>query len=299
MGDGFVGLEESGGFVWAWGESQIWQYADGRWSRFSGNPWSEQIDVAFGLGTLWVMDPAGPPQRFVDGEWSVLAPDLSDESISSIATLNMIEAVGGVLWISSHDDLYRWDGEEITNVGHPLVGRIGETFDVSPGSAGSVWVTGYCLMQRPAGLSRYDPGSGTWEAIHPVGVDPSLIPELVSISPTSDLWVMFTESGQWAGTIDAVARLDGVTERWTLYRSGLPDTHPFVIEAGMTGVWMGQGPGRVEGVETPGVTYFDGVTWTTYVEDTVVADIALAPDGTVWYLSELGEVHQLDQDDPR
>ena len=35
-----------------------------------------------------------------------------------------------------------------------------------------------------------------------------------------------------------------------------------------------------------GLYHFDGLTWTRYVDEAEVFDVAVATDGTVWYMAD-------------
>jgi hypothetical protein len=51
-------------------------------------------------------------------------------------------------------------------------------------------------------------------------------------------------------------------------------------------LWLAQGPISFEGLEFTGLARFDGQAWTHYLSRTTVHHLAIASDGTIWYIAD-------------
>ena len=287
-------VQAAGGFLWAWGENEIWRYGDGAWQFYaplSAAPW----DIAYDGRTLWALNEG---LAYLEGdEWHRLAA-----APAEVWRINA-DPNTGVLWLSTGEELFRWDGEEMSNYpplpdgdGYGYVGEIAVSAD------GRVWAAGlYGYIPSLGGLAVYDDRSDSWEMIRPWRGDEDM--PAWALAPTSDggLWVMFSEwpedsaeqteaSPGWA-----LGYHNGVTGDWTIFDRDLPGGQPLAMVATDDSVWVAQGGGSVEGSEPiEGVFRFDGETWTHYLSDEVLA-VAAAPDGTVWYVTSTGVLHQIEQ----
>jgi hypothetical protein len=306
---GVRGLSSSGGFLWAWGDSEIWRYADGEWSFYSATP-NGVFDLAFDGDTLWVL--AGDLQVL-----SVTATGWTEvEGAPRDAWRIAADARSGTLWISRGEDLYRWDGEEILDVGHPpnnpevgedagYVGEIAVTAD------GSVWAAGlYGYVPEWGSLARYDPDTGSWEVVRPLGGSDGV--PAAALAPLADggLWVLMADwpdhdaperdaAGDNLTEWLTLVRRDGATGAWTVYESGLPGVYPSAMGADADAVWLAQGCCAAAGSDPiAGVIRFDGEASTQYLTGLTdaVDGIAVAADGTVWYLFA-GRLQELDPAD--
>ena len=286
--------------AWAWGSNEIWRYDDGAWSPYSAYPSKGDGDpyITFGGDTLWMLNDSAVFS--FDGEELVELPAIPS-GIGSLA----VDPNSGTLWASG-ENLYRWDGEEWTNVGHPpnwlgsdwgYVGGIVVTDD------GSVWAAGlFAWIPENGGLARYDDTTASWETVRPLGGDEDVPAWSMATSPDGDLWVMLSKWSRRWETATALpewvlAHRDGDTGEWTVYDEDLPEGFPLVMAADNDTVWLtaGSSVGNFEPIA--GVLRFDGRTWTHYLWDTDVTDtfddIAVAPDGTVWY-TQNGALYQLE-----
>jgi hypothetical protein len=292
---GVHGMRASGGYLWVWGGGEIWRYGEGRWSFYSGTPdgAGDIWDMAFGGGTLWVL---------ADGVFS-FEGDGWTELTAAPAQAWRIEADPrtGILWLSTGPDLYRWDGEDMVNVGHPAPsgsGAVGDEYgvhDIAVTTDGSVWAAGlYGWVPQWGSLARYDDDTGTWEVVRPLGGDEGIPASLLAATPNGGLWVMLAdwpspESGDGGeAAMLTLARHESVTGDWIVYDEDPPEGYPMAMASGGDSVWLAQGGVGVEGfAEVPGIIRFDGLNWTTYLVtpvDEPVPDIGVADDGTIWYL---------------
>jgi len=292
-----------GGFTWAWDDSEIWRYSAGAWSLYATAP-DLGGDLAYASDTLWALNDSGL-QYLEAGIWRQLnAPILSG------AWRIAPEPGTGMVWVSTGEDLYRWDGTDMTNVGHPsnweADGEVGDGFvgDIAVASDGTIWAAGlHGYVPWLGGLARYHDDTGSWEAIRPLGGDRDVSASLLAPTPGGDLWVMLAdwfedwEEREAAGeptAVLALARYDGATGEWSVYDEDLPDGYPQAMASGGDSVWFARRSGSVAGFnEIGGVLRFDGQTWTTYLEGTSVTGIAVAPDGTIWYTID-GALYRLE-----
>jgi hypothetical protein len=140
-------------------------------------------------------------------------------------------------------------------------------------------------------LASYDPATETWEAATPWNGKP--VPAgLLATTDSGGLWVLLEdwdvdESSGTSSESWVLAYRNGDTKQWSVYEKDLPNGRPFAIAADRNGVWLAQGYALVEGSEPMlGLYRFDGLAWARYVDDVEVLDVAVATDGTVWYLAD-------------
>jgi hypothetical protein len=300
-----IGIKTSGGYGWAWDDHEIRRYSDRAWTLYATTETRFGVsDLAYALGSLWVIDD-GVVRQEIEGRWHRLPT-------SGEMGAWRIEAApdGSALWVSTGEYLHLWDDTELTNVGRPpnypdgggFVGEIAVTAD------GTVWAGGlYGYLPWMGGLARYDPGSGQWEMVRPLGGDED-VPALLVASADGNLWAMLVdwpepapEDGGDASVVMpdwALARYVSATGEWSTYTRDLPQGFPMSMAADGEVVWLAQGRSGISATdEIGGILRFDGRTWTTFLEDVVVTEITAAGDGTVWYTTEWqGEIRRLDAD---
>jgi hypothetical protein len=290
---GVQGMKASGGFLWAWGGKEIWQYRGDEWSYYAAAPVNSLDDVAYAADTLWAV--TNSDLQYFDGnEWQELAGSYLDAG--------RIEAddKSGILWVLADESLFRWDGEEMSDAGYPpafcdIVGEIAVTGD------GTVWASCWNGYPTLGGLARYNDARGSWEMVRPWRADED-VPALVMVStPNGGLWVVLADwSEDWeelqAGGEPfvewALAHRDGASGEWTIFEENLPQGLPWAMAADDEAVWLAQGWMGIG--EIDGLIRFDGETWSHYLTGMDVRDIAIAPDGTIWYTTGDDEMlHQL------
>jgi hypothetical protein len=77
----------------------------------------------------------------------------------------------------------------------------------------------------------------------------------------------------------ALAHRESASGEWTVFEEGLPQCYLMVMAADDGGVWLGRYFGQ------DGLIHFDGETWSHYLPGEDTLDIAIAPDGTIWYIA--------------
>jgi streptogramin lyase len=296
---GVRGMEISGGFLWVWGENEIWRYTDGTWEEYAPTS-SAPSDVAYDGDTLWALTEG---LSYLDGnEWRQLA--VAPYGVWRIDA----DPNTGILWLSTGGELFRWGSEEMANVGFPpnyppqsdgaSTGFVG---DIVVAADGSVWATGLNgYLSWLGGLAVYHDDSSSWETVRPWRSDEDIPASSLAPTPDGDLWVMLSDwSEDWEEPTAppprwALAHRDGATGDWTIYDEALPDGYPLVMGATDDAVWLAQGDSSAEGFQPiEGAVRFNGETWTHHVTGAPV-DIAVAPDGTIWYTTSGGVLRQLE-----
>jgi hypothetical protein len=289
--EGPVQVDTSGGDVWAWEHdgNRIWRYADGRWEELPAAPVFVSGVVSVD-GTPWVLTDG--VIRYLDGDtWH--QPDVPT---SVRAWRIAADPSSETLWLSTGERLYRWDGEAATEVDvdpvddrYPDYTYVGEIAVTSDGTVWAAGLHGYAPMLGV--LASYEPDTGVWEAVTPWNDKP--VPAgLLAPTSTGGLWVLLEEwdDDESADALHvgwALAYRHGDTGTWDVYDEDLPDGSPFAIATDSEGVWLAQGYALLEGSKPMlGLYHFDGLAWTHYLEEVEVLDVAIAPDGTVWYMAD-------------
>lgn len=279
---GAHGIKTSGDSLWAWSENEIWRYMNGEWSYYSSAPEDGLGDMAYMVDTLWVV--ADSKLQYLDGDkWRELSGLDTD--------VDRIEADerSGILWLSVGDEtLYRWDGEKMSDAGHPPGSGI-TIGDIAVTSDGAVWATGWSIwVDELGGLARYDDANGSWEMVRPWRSDEDIPAGDLATTPNGDLWAVLADwSEDWEElekegmpTFElALAYWESASGEWTVFEEGLPQCYLMVIAADDEGVWLSQYFGQ------DGLIHFDGETWSHYLPGEDTLDIAIAPDGTIWYIA--------------
>jgi len=281
---GIEGIKTSGDSLWAWSENEIWRYTRGEWSYYTvaiGN----LNDVAYISDTLWAVDNSRL-QYFDGNKWQV-PWELNTDKIEA-------DNESGILWVMTGRKLYRLDVDEMSYIERPSV-PIDHWYDVAVTGDGSLWAGGiYGYVPTLGGLARYDDTTGSWERVRPWRAEEDMPVQLLDSSPNGSLWVMLVDwSGDWEALKEAgepfvewaLAYWDSASEEWAIFEQDLPEGYPMVMAADDGGVWLAQGGGGLteEMIELDGLFYFDGKNWNHYLPGTKVDDVAVAPDGTIWY----------------
>jgi hypothetical protein len=308
---GDIEVETFGDSTWAWNESEIWRYSAGGWSLHAAPP-SDVHDLAYGSGTLWATTSSG--LHYLEaGTWHRVDFDAfpaSERPRWFSITQVVAEPDTGIVWVAAGDDLFRWDGTSLANVGrHPDEDLSGPGL-IAVTTDGTVWAGGgYAWVPHFGALKRYDHDTGTWEAVRPLGGDEDVPAWELAATPDGDLWVVLSDwpddwwmqEGRAFTVVVTLVRLDASGE-WVIYDDP-PEGGILTMTSGAGSVWMAQRVPSSDGPDEIGrIARFDGETWTYYLEGTEVNDIAVASDGTVWYTvadgvewSTVGEaLHRLD-----
>jgi hypothetical protein len=283
--EGVMGIERSGGFLWAWNGAEIWRYTGGEWSSYAANPASEDLllDVAYVSDTLWGVADNG--LQYLDGdEWQEIPGKYQD--------VYRVEADDqtGILWMTAGETVYRWNGEQMTDAGYNAGSR-GFVSEIAVTGDGDVWASSCEDVDSPNHLGeviRYDDAKGAWEVVRPWRPEEDSWPILLASTPNGDLWVMLNVDFQYGEEQPwekpwVLAHRDGTSGEWTAFEEDLPEGGPGVMASDDEAVWLAQGEGYPLQGGFDGLTRFDGENWSHYLSGTMVGDIAVAPDGTIWY----------------
>ncbi len=214
-------------------------------------------------GTVWLgaVDPDRHCPDEVDACYDSALLRLEDDG-----SLTTIEG-----WSDVHDG-DAWLGSQAVSPDGDvwLVGRGGETKDGT---------------ELAGALLRFD-GEG-WEAIPgPEGWAPDGS-DWLAIGPDGTLWV--DASGD--ANRGALARYDDAG--WTTFTDA-DGVEPWHDTSGYWGFFMPPTVAadgslwleRFEGYDCDGAAHYDGTTWTSYLEEYCISDLAIAPDGSVWLGAE-------------
>jgi hypothetical protein len=291
---GVQGIKTSGDSLWAWTDREIWRYNEGEWS-FYGDPGSSD-HMAYLSDRLWSVE-NNRLSYFDGGQWQEISgPIMGAYSIKA-------DDESGILWVSTGENLYRWDVEEMSYIAHPRVPCC-YLFNLEVTGDGSVWAGGlYGYVPTLGGLARFDEASGSWEMVRPWRTEDDVTAQSLASTPNGDLWVMLVDwSEDWEALQEAgepfvewaLAYWDSAGGEWTVFEQGLPEGYPVAMAADDGGVWLAQGPGLIEQMEFDGLVHFDGENWSHYLPGTKVDDVDVAPDGTIWYMTtDYGTLRQL------
>ena len=296
-------LATSGDVTLAWNADGIWRYSEGAWTRFADAP-PGAFDLAYTAEALWAIAESGVSYLDPEG-WHPF--DEAPPDTYRIAG----DPVADVLWLSTGEDLYRWDGTSMSMAGHlpngngPVGADIGYVGDIVVTGDGSVWASGlFGWMPWTAGMARYDTRTGAWEAVRPLGGTDDIPATEMAPTPDGDLWVVLADWFEdWEARAAAnepvavlsLARYVEEAGQWLVFEYP-SEGYPGAIASGGDSIWLTRGASVAGGTPLPGVAYFDGERWATYLEDLPVDDtvaaLTVAADGTIWY-SGNGEIRQL------
>jgi hypothetical protein len=277
-------MNTSGGFLWAWGENEIWCYTGGEWSSYAAAPEAHLFDVAYVSDTLWAV--ADFRLQYLEGDdWQEL------EGVNADAWSIEADDQTEILWVSDIGNLYRWNCEEMTDNSPSSYGtKVGE---IAVTGDGTVWAAGMNgWLPWLGGLARYDDTNGSWEMVRPWRADEDVPAQRLASTPNGNLWVVLADwSENWEALQAAgkpfvewaLAHWDGVTGVWSVFDEDLPEGLPLMMAADDEAVWLVQFRGMVELMEFDGLASFDGETWSHYLTGTIVQYMGVGPDGTIWY----------------
>jgi hypothetical protein len=117
----------------------------------------------------------------------------------------------------------------------------------------------------------------------------------MAVTPNGSLWALLADwSEDWEELQEAgepfvelaLAYWDGASGEWIVFEEGLPMGYPLVMAADDEAVWLA-GWVMIEQMEfdVDGLVRFDGENWSHYLPGTEVTDVAVASDGTIWYMT--------------
>ncbi len=277
---GVMGIETSGGFLWAWNGDEIWRYTGGEWSPYAASPYYEDPflqNVAYVSDRLWaVVD--NRLQYLEGGEWQEIPGQ--DQDVYRVAA----EDQSSVLWVSAGETVYRWNGEEMTDVGPQPISR-GFVWEMAVTGDRDLWAGFWEDQDSPnlGELIHYDDAKGAWEIVRPWRSDEGSKPLVLAPTPNGDLWVLLMTDFQRTEKPWVLAHRDGASGEWTAFEKGFPQGLPWAMAADDEAVWLAQGKGYVLHGGFDGLVRFDGECWSRYLPGTMVNDVAVAPDGSIWY----------------
>ncbi len=239
-------------------DGSLWALSEDSILSFDGEGWTPRAttnDSALRFGSLAI----GPDGTVWATDWTgMLLLRLEDDG-----TLTTIEAWADVYaGVVSPDELA-----------------------VSPD--GDVWLVGMVRGDGPdaEALLRFD--GSEWEVIpgpesflnHPLG-------NSLDVGPDGTLWVNTSNGYSGADGVGGLARFDG--SGWTAFTEadGVQDwgaqgfiATDLLAVASDGSLWMNGAP---DGDGCGGVAHYDGTTWDSYLVESCVHDLAIAPDGSVW-----------------
>jgi hypothetical protein len=294
---GVMGIEVSGGFLWAWNGDEIWRYTGGEWSPFAASPYYDDpflFDVAYLSDRLWAA---------VDNRLQYLEGDQWQEIPGKYQDVSRVETDDqtGVLWVSAGETVYRWNGEQMTDAGYKT-GPRGFVGEMAVTGDGGVWASSCEDVDSPNHLGElihYDDVKGAWEIVRPWRPEEDSAPVLLAPAPNGDLWVVLMVDFQYGEEYPwerpwVLDHRDGVSGEWTAFEEDLPEGLPLLMAADDEAVWLAQW--AIHG-SFDSLTSFDGETWSHFLPGNLVKDVDVAPDGSIWYtiLDDDDEVrlHQL------
>lgn len=284
-------VEVFGDSVWAWRRGSLWRRDGNDWTEVAGLPGTGRPVVSEGV--IWVVR-GGGLEWYEGGEWhpEVQLPE-------AIHVADLAAGPSGKLWAvyvgkgtPQRGLLRRTDsGWEVVEVGDPA----GIGGDLSPWignilvTEDAVWVGGFDPWSPsvPGSLLRFD--GSNWEAMAPTGTHLPAVQ--LATDPAGAVWVVLVGPPNGISmTCDrdyTLARFeDG---QWEVFDEA-PLSSPSASAADSTGLWVA---GDIGGCST-GLSHFDGRTWTEQSKGWV-SDVAVAPDGTVWYITTADQaLHRID-----
>jgi hypothetical protein len=287
-GEVVISMKSSGGSIWAWSDYRLWRYTDSEWSLYA--PISGRVvDVGYVFDTHLVALDIDKLQYFDGDGWQFVPGSPQDPWRIEVDDRT------GIAWVSAGDQLYRWNGDDMTSVGRPpnSTDGFGWVGDIAVTSDGILWSAGMNgWIPSWGGLSSYDDANSAWEMVRPWRNDEDVPAQLLATTPNGDLWVVLADwSEDWqereaAGKSFvewALAHRDGETGEWTVFDRGLPEGYPNAMVADDSAVWLASGGLGNPVTNVDGLFRFDGETWSHYLSGTIVENIAVTPDGTILY----------------
>jgi ligand-binding sensor domain-containing protein len=148
-----------GDTLWAWSENEIWRYSGSEWSIYAtaSTSFPYYLDMEYALDTLWVAD-GYRLQYYQGGVWQIVWQVVPGSP--PVGLRIDVDDQSGIVWMTTGDNLYNWNGEEMTDVGHPSIPNIG---DIAVTGDGFLWSSGWNpFVPRFGGLASYDDANSTW-----------------------------------------------------------------------------------------------------------------------------------------
>jgi hypothetical protein len=185
---GVGGVRAFGDTLWAWSENEIWHYPGNEWSIYAIAPTRfnlHNLDMEFALDTLWVTD-GYRLQYSKGGAWQIAWQVVPGSP--PVGLRIDVDNQSGIVWMTTGDNLYRWNGEVMTDVGRPSIPNIG---DIAVTGDGFLWSSGWDLfVPNFGGLASYDDANSTWEMVRPWRKDEDVPAHDLATTPKGDLWVI-------------------------------------------------------------------------------------------------------------
>ena len=214
---------------------------------------------------IWLGSGAGLILHLASGGWE------SFEAPSEIPSHQMVDLVSadGQMWLGSSAGVSRFNGSawELMTDGLPETAVSSLTQD----SDGQLWATFKNVGQAAA---RFDKASDRWQ--------PLSCPVSGPASPYVRHIVQTNDGLLWLATEAGLATFDGRSQQWNLLTTadGLPGNVVQSLALGPAGLWVGTNQGLA--VQQDG-------RW-TILNAADVREMAIAPDGTVWFITADGVV---------
>lgn len=293
------GVARSGlGVLWAWDSSgNVARNLFGRWSEIASLP-DRVVDVAEHEGTPWAItvnrcDPTVPDWEGVECETTLW--QLVDEvwervpSLDGIAVPDNVQDIEfnatGTLWVVTSDgELFTWDGSEATM----LVASGLPNDGISIAGDGSVWASRFNpYFPNDVGFARLNEQLGVFEPVNLI--DSGNRHAAMATTADGDLWVWFSNfpatsdfSGKAVFPGQALAFYDGGAGEWTVHESDIPAGPVRAMAGDGEAVWLATFG------DDDQLWRFDGNTGTRLTTEpgAEILDVAVASDGTVWYVAD-------------
>ena len=215
--------------------------------------------------------------RYRDGAWKRDDPSGPDTVGAGSA---LAHAPDGTLWAAGYFGVAVRNGAQWTVLPGPEYGG-----PIAVGRDGTPWVV---ESHYPAEQLQVDALTLTGGGWSPRSVGQSPTGWVSSLAVARDGTVWAGSDGFFAGKTRGLARYDG--QRWERVRPlGAVDVAVTDIEAAANGdVWVRFDSGKVARFDGTGWTLFGADDGLPTLPDTLIADLAIGPDGTVWVPTQDG-----------
>ncbi len=272
----------AGDVLWFGTSLGVSSYDGETWKSYTGEVElvdDRVTDIAVdGDNNIWLLhdDIAKGISKFNGSEWEWYTIwNRADEKFPSNDVRALTAGPGNSLYIACDTGVYVYDGSQWVQTGSPTDLRSLEITELSVDSTGKLWV----LYERSenAGISSYD--GNAWEQHNFLDV-------AITTFLSGDNGILYL------GTDDGVSIGDGGD--WEHYpaNQGLKSSDIKDVAEDSSGVmWF---------ASTAGIARYDGVSWRTcssgeYSVDSINT-VHLAPDGSVWGLSDFGNISKIEGD---
>jgi len=168
----------------------------------------------------------------------------ADEGIAVATVFDIIQGDAGLLWMTTIDGLYKYDGLRFTAYKHLLddSSSISEnlTHSLCKARDGTIWVGTY-----NGGLNKFDPLTGKFKSYMPKADDPSSLSH-------NRVWTLVedNEGILWVGTVNGLNRFDPKVEIFTHFFNNPSDPRSIVGNTILTSfidskdnIWIGTSQG--------------------------------------------------------